>query len=400
MNKFNIESSILPNYFLKEDGTFNLNDALLFCGKIAGICYDKKGYEHLKDEDESKTIKRVNKTIENGHHSVYDHVEINFYFKGLPKILAMVLNNENEYTTSEKSARYTPIVKDDNSVITLKEETLYNEWMDILKDKIKMKYKDEFTDLKIEKLAQENARYMVTVFMPTEMVYSTSLRQINYIASWMIKYIENSDKNDEFESKLSSAMACFISNLQKLNVLDERLMRNEKNRSISLFGHDLDKMEKYFGDVYSVNYEASLAYLAQAQRHRTVNYKMEFLDENKYFVPPILEDDKMLTDKWESDIDSVRSVTPQGLFVKINETGTYDKLLLKCMERLCSSAQLEISNETKEILNIYKDELLKRGYYLKDDIEKYSHGARCTFPNYKCPSDCKFAEGKRLVRKI
>ena len=50
---------------------------------------------------------------------------------------------------------------------------------------------------KIRTLAQENARYLVTVFMPTEMVYSTTLRQINYIASWMQKYIDNVDKNNQ-----------------------------------------------------------------------------------------------------------------------------------------------------------------------------------------------------------
>lgn len=400
MNNYNIEASILPNYFLKEDGTFNLEDALLFCGKIAGICYDKDGYEHLKDEDETKTLKRVNMTLENGHHSVYSHVDINFYFKGLPKILAMVLNNEKEYATSEKSARYTPIVKDESSVITSKEESLYNEWMDILKDKIKMEYKDVFTDTKIKKLAQENARYMVTVFMPTEMVYTTSLRQINYIVSWMLKYIKSANLYDEFEGKLAFAMRDFILKLESLNVLDERLLRNEKDRSLSLFGHDLDKRETYFGDVYSANYEASLAYLAQAQRHRTIDYKMEFLNNDKYFVPPILEDDKTLVNKWESDIDSVRNVTPQGLLVRVNETSSYDKFILKCKERLCSSAQLEIANKTKDILNMYKEVLEEKDHYLKDDIVKYSHGARCTFPDYKCTNDCKFSKGKRLIRKI
>ena len=45
-----IKISILPNYFLREDKTFNLKSALEFCGRIAGICYDKEGFEHLLNE--------------------------------------------------------------------------------------------------------------------------------------------------------------------------------------------------------------------------------------------------------------------------------------------------------------------------------------------------------------
>ena len=73
--------------------------------------------------------------------------------------------------------------------------------MEIYKTKIKEKYGYIYGDNKILKLAQENARYLVTVFMPTQMIYSTSLRQINYIASWMKEYIKNA--KGEFEEKLA-----------------------------------------------------------------------------------------------------------------------------------------------------------------------------------------------------
>ena len=75
-------------------------------------------------------------TLNNGHHSVYDHINISFNLQNIPKILAMVLNNEHQYTTSEKSARYTPVQVSGESVITDREVELYNKWMEIYKEKI------------------------------------------------------------------------------------------------------------------------------------------------------------------------------------------------------------------------------------------------------------------------
>ena len=400
MEKSKIKVDILPNYFLNANGTFNKEEAIKLCGKIAGVCYDKEGFEHLENESEEKTMRRVDRTLGNGHHSVYDHIQINFNFKNLPKILAMVLNNEKQYTTSEKSARYTPIVIQEGSIITENEERLYNKWINIFKVKIKSEYGNIYNDSKIQKLAQENARYLVTVFMPTQMIYSTSLRQINYIASWMQKYIVNADINNSFEKKLAFSMKQLLEELNNLNVLDERLLKNEKHRSLSLFGKDLDKKEQYFGDVYSTLYKGSFAQLAQAHRHRTLDYQMEMLDEKEYFIPPIISDDVVLVDEWISDMQIVKDVNPQGEVVKISEMGKYENFILKCKERLCTAAQLEIMIQTKETLLKYKKALEKSNSPLAKDIEKYSHGARCTFPDFDCSSDCKFVEGKRLNRKI
>lgn len=400
MKKYNIKVELLPNQFLKENGTFDKNEALKLSGKIAGVCYDQEGFNHLVNEDYDKTKKRINMTLDNGHHSVYDHISISFNLQNVPKILAMVLNNEHQYTTSEKSARYTKVVKDDNGIISDKEEKLYLKWFQIYAIKIKEKYGNIFNDSKIIKLAQENARYLVTVFMPTQMIYTTTLRQINYLASWMMKYIAKSDINDEFERELSLAMEEFVYNLMDLNVLDMRLNKNEKNRELSLFGKDLNKKNNYFGDIYTYNYKGSLAQLAQAQRHRTLDYKMEFLNEKEFYIPEIIKDDNALVTEWLNDISSVSEVTPQGTLVNINETGTYDNFILKCKERLCSAAQLEIMNQTKETLTKYKEALVLSNHPLKDDINKYTKGARCTFPDYRCPRDCKFTEGKKLIRKI
>lgn len=401
MKKMNIEIGILPNQFLNEDGTFNQEEAIIHSGRIAGICYDKEGFDHLLTEDREKTARRVRMTLGNGHHSVYDHVAISFDLKNVPKILAMVINNEHQYTTSEKSARYTPVVRGENSIITESEETLYNKWLEIFKIKIADRYGDVFNKSKIEKLAQENARYMVTVFMPTELIYTTSLRQINYIASWMKKYIaEHSESNKNFDIKLMGSMEEFLSELDRLNILVPDLMRNEKNRSLSLFGKDLDKKKESFSDTYSTTYNVTFAELAQAQRHRTLDYQMEMTDKKQYFVPPIIEDDPILVNEWLNDIESLQDITPIGELVTVNETGKYDDFILKCQERLCSAAQLEIMRQTRETLLKYRDALKEENNPLYDDILNYTKGARCTFPGYECTMPCKFKEGIKLTRKI
>ena len=95
-----LKVEILPNqFYLNEDNTYDKEDSILLSGKVAGVCYDKEGFNHLKDEDASKTNRRVDMTLNNGHHSVYDHNSISLNITGIPKILAMVINNEKQYTT-------------------------------------------------------------------------------------------------------------------------------------------------------------------------------------------------------------------------------------------------------------------------------------------------------------
>lgn len=392
--------TILPCQFLMGDGTYDKEAAIKFSGHIAGICYDKEGYDHVKNEPIEKTNNRIDTTINNGHHSVYDHQEIIFYFENVPKILAMVLNNEKQYTTSEKSARYTPVKRKEGSIITEIEQDLYNKWKDIFKFKISKRYSSQFDEKKIDKLAQENARYLVTVFMQTKMVYTTSLRQINYLAEFMKEYVENIDPENIFQINLALAMTELLAELEKLNVLDERLMRNEKHRKLSLFGTNLEQREIHFGDVYSTLYKGSFAQLAQAQRHRTLDYQMELCGEKEFYVPPILKDNDEFVEMWLNDMNRVKDNYAQGELIKIYERGTYEAFILKCMERKCTNAQLEIADQTDLTMLEMYNAFDKSGYYLKDDLAQYMKGARCTFPNYECSKKCGFAEGVQMTRKI
>ena len=397
-----LDSYKYRDWDLLEDYVLDIDKALDVCGKIGGVCYNKEGFDALLHEDTTKTQRRIKMTIENGHHSVYDHIYIGFNMRNIPKLLAMMFNNEKQYTTSEKSARYTEVASQHNASVSPIEAELYHKWVDIFKIKIKESPKCQcqyYDDKRIEKLAMENARYLVSSFMPTTFIYTTSLRQINILAAFMKRYIY--EAKEPYEIKLAEAMVDVYCELDRLNVLDPRLMTNFKDREFSLFSKNFDKKEEYFGDVYQMKYDASFACVAQSQRHRTLDYEIErYTDERKFFVPPIIKDDPLLAKEWMLDMEKVASVVPQGEKVKVVEAGTYKDFKLKLKERLCTAAQLEINDLTRENLLRYRDALVERDYYLKDDIEKYTKGARCTFPDFTCTEDCHNPEGKTLRRVI
>ena len=215
-----------------------------------------------------------------------------------------------------------------------------------------------------------------------------------------MEYINKADKTNAFERKLAQAMQEFITELDSLNLLEERLLTNDKNRKLSLFGNNLSDTKDVFSYPYYTTYNGSFAQLAQAQRHRTIDYQMEMIPQNGFFIPPILLDVKVLVDEWLNDMNSVANITPNGQLVTIAETGTYDNFILKCKERLCTAAQLEIANQTRNTLLRYKKALEDSCSPLAQDIEKYSHGARCTFPDYACHEQCHFQEGIKLERII
>lgn len=50
--------------------------------------------------------------------------------------------------------------------------------------------------------------------MPTQMVYSTTLRQINNLCSFMQNYYVISNKDDSFEGKLATSMVAMMKEFQ------------------------------------------------------------------------------------------------------------------------------------------------------------------------------------------
>lgn len=363
-------------------------DAVDFSGKSAGICYLPDTVETLFAEASEKTQKRANGNIKSGHHSVFGHPTYNLCLEGIPKILAMILNNEKMYNTSEKSARYTHMEP------SPQEKELYEKWIVTFKEQILLKYPN-FDEKRAQKLAQENARYLISVFTPaTVMEYTVNFGQLNYIINWAKDYIEKGDDN-EFSLKLKETFREFLQAMPDLEV--EGLDSRTKNRNFSLFAQRKTRNEE-FGENYSTTYLASFAQLAQAQRHRTLAYEMTLLDEAQYYVPPIIRGTE-LEEKWLEDISSLKEFFPQGMLVQVNERGTIENFVLKCTERLCGSAQLEIMEQTQKTMAKYL-EATKKQPELYNYLLPYSKGARCTFPGWKCNSPCIFGGKDAMHRSI
>ncbi|MGN1227203.1 MAG: FAD-dependent thymidylate synthase, partial [Christensenellales bacterium] len=370
-------------------------------------CVSTKSFDEIESENISKSLKRAETVKVSGHHSVFDHEYLTFEIQNLSKAFAMVLNNEKAYNTTEKSMRYT--VNYNN--MTNEEKELYTKWQNIFEeviaDKYQKKYPNFFTDEKIKKLAQENARYLLSVYAPTSMIYTASVRQLNYIYKFLAKEIEKENSNIFYE-QLKSSFADFNAEIERFGILDKNLMDDNKNRKLSLY-NDYNATN-YYGDVYSTNYMASFAYLAQAQRHRTLNYSFNLPMYYCYYLPTILENrkDKTYANEWINDCRLAQTFTTddisqnliQANLLRITEQGTLDNFILKMKERKCTFAQLEINQKTNEILNDYVTELEKQNHARADELKAYQKGARCTFPDYKCTNRCGFVEGVNETREI
>lgn len=366
-----------------------------FSGKLAGICYMPENWNALVNESHEKTMKRSKMVKKNTHHSCFDHEWINLYLEDIPKALAMVINNEKFYTTSEKSARYTKMVLKED------EQKLYDKWLSIFEkliaEKYQLKYPKFFNGSRITKLAQENARYLISVFTPTSMEYTVSYRQLNYMYNFMMAEIERENQN-RFYKLLTPAMKEFCDAIEKTGFIDSELKSNKLERKLSLY--DEQKPVEYFGDVYVTSYKGSFAQLAQAQRHRTLDYTMSLLDNYEFFVPPIIASNPDLVSEWKNDCKTQSHVFPQGLLVNINESGKLERFIEKMEERKCTYAQLEINKRTEETLKKFVARLEKSNHPKAEVLREYTKGSRCTFPTYKCEEPCGFAEGINETREI
>ena len=369
-------------------------EAIDFSGKSAGICYLPDTVETLFAEAPEKTQRRANGNLESGHHSVFGHAHYNLIFEGIPKIIAMILNNEKIYNTSEKSARYTKMEPSEE------EKVLYEKWIEKYKKVIREEYPVEkypkFDDKKVQKLAQENARYLISIFTPaTIMGYTVNFCQLNYIVHWFEDYIKKEEDNT-FSKKLKPVLQEFIEQVKDLTV--EELNSDVKKRTISLFAKRKERKEE-FGENYCTTYLASFAQLAQAQRHRTLSYEMSLLENAKYYVPPIIRGTE-LEKEWLKDISSLEDYYPQGMLIQVNERGTFENFILKCEERLCGAAQLEIMDQTKIIMQKYLEKTKESAPEIYNELLPYSKGARCTFPGWKCTAPCVFGAKDAMKRKI
>ena len=346
-----------------------------FTQNFARVCYSKYDWnELLKEEFNEKLIDE--RVIPSKHHSVFEHIWLNFYLEGIPKIGAMILNNEKQYVTSEKSARYTQMIE-----VEPVQKELYNKWMEILIPEIDKIY-PQLSDLKartetITKLAQENARYMTSVFTPTNMAYTANLRQLNFL---LRQFERDSVPNISIglEERVVPMLNEFAGKIDSLRILG--LEYKDDDKGISLF--DNRDVEEHFGDVYSTRYLMSFASLAQAQRHRTINYhisdRIDLDSPFGFFIPKIVSSAK-LDSEWISDLEEVaKSDFPQARLLCVNERGIIEHFRGKAIERICGQAQYETMRntvETAEKFNQYQKE-----YGENSCKPKCLQGKKCNFP--------------------
>lgn len=384
----------------------NNEDLRLLGGKLAGICYMPDDYLSGEIQNVEKANARANSTSASGHHSVFDHGNITILFEGVPKIVAMILNSTEFYTTSEKSARYTTMEPE-----TELEKEVYEKWTEKLKGLIKEE-NPEMVDRQAHKLAQENARYMISVFTPTVMAYTTSYRQLNYLVDWSNKLVvELLSKQGEFNKKLCKHMEELIECI--IGVLDGKTINDNKDRYFEFLPvqHGIKVEDNVLfdvvGDVYSMTYNMSFAALAQAQRHRTLSYEMMFSGENAdeigFYIPEILYNSKSLLNEWHEDMKSIAYCYPQGTLVKVKEQGLAKDFFLKCTERMCGRAQLEIMRNTEQTLSLFtlsRDNLCTRNKQELDRMTCNGLVPKCGFKGYKCLEPCMWGLKNGLKRNI
>ena len=420
-----------PNsgFLTKDKKRFDKKEALYDAGVKAAVCFKEGNITPAmirETETEERIIERGINTIMSDHTSPSEQPQVSLEIVGIPKILCMILNNEHQYTADERSLRYTEVKP--NEYISDIEVELYNKWLNIFIKILNDEYLDflkkfnkgeneEKTNKKvaiaIKKIAQENARYMVSVFMPTTLTYTVPFAQINKLCLYMERIINN-PKND-FEKLLIPYLKEFIEGLKELDVLmtekdvfkfcpklaqnesENLLYKNNKGIDLSLFAERNKfsgiNMPNEYGVVFSYNMEISLASLAQFHRHRTINYEMTTpsLEEEKFYIPLLLDGKKDLTKEWLSDILKVNKFYPQGKIVKVNANGPLKHLVNYVgKERACDRAFLETEDMfTNTMLPDIYEGLLKEGKTeLAEILKPYIGKLRCMYPDYNCPSPC------------
>lgn len=378
----------------------------VFGGKMAGICYMQENYFDSKIHDAEGALNRANLVNGSGHHSVFDHTNITFQLSGIPKILAMVLNSTEQYTTSEKSARYTQMKPE-----TQLEVEIYNKWVKKFEDRITELYSDRIDDKTRHKLAMENARYLTSVFTPTHMAWTTSYRQVEYIIEWLERLADGcTGKQGDFNKKLAGGATelreALADCVQGLAVIKDNKDRDIEFMPFQVFDTYEDVQESIL-DVYQITYKVSFSSLAQLQRHRTIHCEMYFKGETAQeygvFIPPIIRDTEM-AEEWVADFNQVAYCFPQGTLVRVVEQGRAIKFFDKCKERLCGRAQLETSLNCKEQLQKFidnRDKLSQRTRQQLDKIVKDQEIlTKGKMEGMKCSEGCTWGCAEAFTRLV
>lgn len=367
------------------------------CGTISGECYSSDGMLALTKQPIEKAFNRANNCATSGHLSVFGHFMVTLELVDIPKALIMLLNNNHINNTSERSMRYTKI----EEACGEKDTALYNKWRAIFVDKFTetygKKYPEIFTKSVIAKKANESARYIVSSYYKSSMVYTNSIREFTYVSRCFDDILKQGDNMHPFYKGMRAQIEEFNSLLKQTGLVFEEF-NDQGKKDFSLLSKDNKIVTPYYGDCIVDTYKMSLSCTAHLHRHRFVNMSIAFDEKPTFFVPHILEDDEALVKEWIADCESQIDVMPQALLVNINEIVPTNLIIKKYNERLCFHAQLEICDIClKQVQRILKN-LDPNAKDIREQFEKIK-ASRCTW-GYKCSNPCGFIEGINCTRKI
>lgn len=421
------------------------NEAIILSGKAAGICYMPDDYLSNGIQNDKTAKKRAAGNTKSGHYSVFEHAHFSFVVE-TSKAMAMVLNSTKLYSTSEKSGRYTSMNPE-----TEIEKKYYDKWTEKITGIIKDTYGESYTDKEAHKLALENARYFLSVFTPTVMMFTVPFSRIILICEWLDnlantidemiykQIIRSSEKTKYNYFTRLSKEAVELSDAFRESLglsAEEPILVDHKDIGIKFFEPVYEYEREAFicgclhnyrcnnisygkyrndisNDMYSLYNTYSFACLAQEQRHRTIDYSIVNIMEESFYTPAILTKEEDIVE-WKSDMKDMylhSNVVPQATMCFVHESGSFDNFYLKCKERVCMRAQKEIMDITVEQIkfiyketstninnNVFLDLSPLNAARLYSMIEKFGEDGvlckdplvlpRCMWRGYKCKEVC------------
>lgn len=395
-------------------------ESILLAGKAAGICYMPDDYLSVGVQNEEKCIARANNNKQSGHHSTYEHSQLTFIIQ-TSKIMCIILNSINTYATSEKSGRWTKMTG--NSEI---ETEKYNKWVNNFKQIIAGYYKDSRKESEIEKLAMENARYMLDIFYPTTLEYSIRYKDLSYLIVHLEKLVKDFDRKTinravekrNFIKRLIEEIKDLILAFEEAVFVDRTyLLDDPKDSCIRILDNltdesfDSSDYKTEIANSYSLRYKGSFAMIAQSQRHRSLRYSILNINFKEYYIPAIIRNTPYEIE-WIKDLQELSSneLIPCATLLDIYEQGIVDDYILKIKERLCNRAQLEICEVEQQntimfalyahnISNKKFNKILSEIVIPKENIFKSRVLPRCAIPGYVCHEPCKYGKNG-LIRNI
>ena len=366
-------------------------EAVLAAGQAAAICYMPSDFDAILDEDQNKTTSRAAGCKTSKHYSTYAHVRKTLCFEGIPKLAAMVLNNERPANISEKSGRYTIMF------CAGRELELYNKWLEIFAKLIAAEYPHLKPDV-VQKLSQENARCFISVLTPTTtMDYSVDMTQANFIIHWLNNFCDTPTSHPLKEA-IKPALREIASGMYEYCGIEG--IEDYRGRTLPSFFANRSHAQE-FGETFSINRKVSFASGAHFHRSQSLIFDFEVeSDPSKaeFYIPRILEGSAYF-DEYLADMRSIADLYPAGMLINMNMRGTPENLILLLQERLCGAVLPETCFTAKSILEEYCQETVQTNPAVYEMLNRFSNGTKCSFGHYTCTRPCPLGPAMCFTRK-